>query len=59
MMMGGRVNLVRPGEPSVSRQQIKPGTVRRIMLYRAGIHFAGLDIAARLLAICQETEPEA
>jgi ATP-binding cassette, subfamily B, bacterial len=32
-MMGGRAILIRPGEPPVTRQQIKPGTVRRIMPY--------------------------
>ena len=32
-MMGGRGILIRPGEPPVTRQQIKPGTVRRIMPY--------------------------
>jgi len=33
VMMGGRGILIRPGEPPVTRQQIKPGTVRRIMPY--------------------------
>jgi ATP-binding cassette, subfamily B, bacterial len=30
VIMGGRAMLIRPGEPPVTRQQIKPGTVRRI-----------------------------
>jgi ATP-binding cassette subfamily B protein len=32
-MMGGRGILIRPGEPPVTRQQIRPGTVRRIIPY--------------------------
>jgi ATP-binding cassette, subfamily B, bacterial len=32
-MMGGRGILVRPGEPPVTRQQLKSGTIRRIMPY--------------------------
>ena len=32
-MMGGRAILIRPGEPPVTRQQIKPGTVRRMIPY--------------------------